>query len=193
MLTSFKVLWAGPWNSEHLFRLKPHHRLILFGFQVQSAIDKRAVDVNFLFWVAGGRALCTAVDHLLYYTLVRLDGAVDTRSRTLYWGRIFRSMARLDVPTWNDPAVSSHVSSLSPRTTDPDTAAWSAIKAVVEMGSTFLRLFSEAVVLFRVLQDHGDGALVVLASAASEAVSFIAFSDSITLGESMRHSFLCFP
>ena len=38
-----------------------------FGFQVQSAIDKRAVDVHFLFWVAGGRALCAAAEHVLGY------------------------------------------------------------------------------------------------------------------------------
>ena len=174
--------------------MNPHHILILFGFQVQqSAIDKRAVDVNFLIWVAGGRALCTAVDQLLYCVLVRLDDAVDARSRKIYWGRIFRSMARLDVPTWNDPAVSSHISSLSPSGNNPDTVAWSAINVAVEMGSAFLRLFSEAAVLFRVLQDHGDGALVVLALAASEAVSFITFNDSITLGESMRYSFRRFP
>ena len=82
--------------------------------------------------------------------------------------------------------MSSHISSLTPNETDPDTIAWSAIKAVVEMGSVFLKMFSEAAVLFGVLQEQGDGSLVVLASVASEAISLLAFSDTINLGDSMR-------
>ena len=160
---------------------------------MQSAIDKRTVDVDLLFWVVGGRTLCKAAEHLLYYVSWKLDTAIETRSRKIYWGRIFRSMARLDVPTWNDPTVSSHISSLSTRSTDPDTVAWSAIKSIVKMGGALLRMFSEAAVLFRVLQEQGDGTLVVLASVASEAVSFLAFSEAINLGESKRHSFFRFP
>ena len=153
---------------------------------MQSAIDKRAVDVHFLFLVAGGRSLCSAAEHLLSYASGKLDTAIDNRSRKVYWGRIFRSMARLDVPTWNDPAVHSHINSLTPRSTESDTIAWLAIRSLVKMGAAFLRMFFEAAVLFRVLQEHGHGYLVVLASVASEAVSFLASSDDITLGDSMR-------
>jgi hypothetical protein len=153
---------------------------------VQSAIDKRTVDVHFLFWVAGGRALCAAAEHVLDYAEARVDTAIEVRSRKLYWGRIFRSMARLDVPTWDDPAVSSHISSLSPRMHEPDTVAWTAIKSFMETGSAFLRMFSEAAVLSRVLWGQGDGSLLVLSSLASEAVSFLAFRGVLTLGDSMR-------
>ena len=69
---------------------------------------------------------------------------------------------------------------------EPDTAAWSAIKSLVEMGSAFLRMFSEAAVLFRVLREQGDGSLLVLASVAGEAGAFLAFNPVITLGDSMR-------
>ena len=190
MLTceSFKVLWAGPWNSEHVFHLNFRYGLILLGFQVQSAIDKRAVNVRFLLYVAGGRALCAAAERVLEYASAKLDTAIETRSRKLYWGRIFRSMARLDVPTWDDPAVSSHINSLSPRMPDSDTVAWTAIKSLVEMGSAFLRMFSEAAVLFRVLRGQGDGSLLVLASVASKAVSFLdyTFRGGLNLGNSMR-------
>ena len=67
-----------------------------------------------------------------------------------------------------------------------DTVAWTAIKSLIEMGSTFLRMFSEAAVLFRVLREQGDGSLLVLVSVASEAVSFLAFRGFRTLGDSMR-------
>ena len=166
--------------------MNARYKLILLGFQVQSAIDKRAVNVRFLLWVAGGRALCAAAERVLDYTSARLDTAIETRSRKLYWGRIFRSMARLDVPTWDDPAVSSHIESLSPRMPDPDTVAWTAIKSIMETGTAFLRMFSEAAVLFRVLRGQGDGSLLVLASVASKAVSFLTFGGGLNLGNSMR-------
>jgi hypothetical protein len=153
---------------------------------VQSAIDNRAVDAHFLFRVAGGRALCAAAEQVLEYASAKLNTAIEVRSRKLYWGRIFRSMARLDVPTWDDPAVSSHISSLSPRMPEPDTVAWAAIKSLMETGSAFLRMFSEAAVLFRVLWGQGDGSLLVLSSLASEGVSFLAFKGVINLGHSMR-------
>jgi hypothetical protein len=167
--------------------------LYLFGFQVQSAIDNRAVDAHFLFRVAGGHALCTAAEQILVYALAKLNTSIEARSRKLYWGRIFRSMARLDVPTWDDSAVASHISSLNPRTRMPesDTVAWSAIKSLVEAGSAFLRMFSEAVVLFRVLREQGDGSLLILASVASEAVAFFAFEDALCLSDCMRDITLC--
>ena len=160
--------------------------MILFGFQVQSAIDKRAVNVRFLLYVAGGRALCAAAEQVLNYASAKLNTAIETRSRKLYLRRIFRSMARLDVPTWDDLSVSSHFNSLSPRMPNSDTVAWTAIKSLVEMGSAFLRMFSEAAVLFRVLRGQGDGSLLVLTSVASKVVSFLAFRGGLTLGNSMR-------
>ena len=154
--------------------------------QAQSAIDKRAVDARFLFWVAGGRALCTAAGHALSYSSEKVSTALDSRARQLYSGRIFRSMARLDVPTWDDPAVASQISALRPDFPDTETVAWTAIMTLVETGSAFLRMLSEALVLFRVLRNHGDGSLLVLVSLASEAVSLLAFRDSFSLGDSKR-------
>jgi hypothetical protein len=58
--------------------------------------------------------------------------------------------------------------------------------SLVETGSAFLRMFSEALVLFRVLREQGDGSLLVLVSLASEAVSHLAFSGGFSLGDSMR-------
>jgi hypothetical protein len=152
---------------------------------VQSAIDNRAVDTHFLFWAAGGRALCTAAEHALSYASAKVSTAINERSHLLYSGRIFRSMARLDVPTWDDPVVSSQVSALRPRRSNTDTVAWTAIKVLVETGSAFLRMFSEAAVLFRVMWEQGDGSLLVLVSVASEAVSLFAFRGGLNMGDSM--------
>lgn len=162
--------------------------------QAQSAIDNRTVDTHFLFWVAGGRALCTAAEQALSYASEKVSTALGARARLLYSGRIFRAMARLDVPTWDDPAVSSHISALRPDFPDTDTVAWSAIVTLVETGSTFIRMFSEALVLYRVLREQGDGSLLVLVSLAIEAFSLFAFKDSFDLGNGMRDILsLAFP
>ncbi|KAH9060046.1 HlyB/MsbA family ABC transporter [Lactarius vividus] len=149
---------------------------------VQSAIDNRAVDTHFLFRVAGGRALCTAADHVLYYVLAEVSASLEARSQLFYSRRIFHSMARLDVPTWDDPAVSSHISALFAKFNDSDAVAWTAITTLTETGSAFLRMFSEAAVLFGVLQGQGDGSLLVLVSLVSDAVSFFAFKGGFSLG-----------
>ncbi|KAH9174036.1 hypothetical protein EDB89DRAFT_2094405 [Lactarius sanguifluus] len=145
---------------------------------VQSAIDNRAIDARLLFWVAGGRALCTAVELALGFASEKVITTFDARARQFYSGSIFHSMARLDVPTWDDPAVSSQVRQSTP---DTESIALSAIMTLVETGSAFLRLFSEGAVLLRVLQDQGDESLLVLASLASEAVAFFTFRNGFNL------------
>lgn len=148
----------------------------------QSAIDNRAIDAHLLFWVAGGRALCTAAAHALSYASGKVTAALDARSRQLYTKRIFRSMIRLDVPTWDDPAAASQINGLRPKYPGTDTVAWSAITTLVATGSAFLRMFSEAAVLFRVLREQGDGSLLVIVSLASELVSYFAFRSGYSLG-----------
>ncbi|KAH9054292.1 HlyB/MsbA family ABC transporter [Lactarius vividus] len=148
---------------------------------VQSAIDNRTVDVRLLFRVAGGRALCTAVEHALGYASGKVTTALGARARQFYSGRVFHSMARLDVPTWADPAVSSHIKTLQPRIPDTESVALTAIMTLVETGSAFLRMFSEGAVLFRVLREQGDGSLLIAVSLVSEALSFFAFRSGFIL------------
>ncbi|KAH9034132.1 HlyB/MsbA family ABC transporter [Lactarius hengduanensis] len=148
---------------------------------VQSAIDNRTVDPRLLFWVAGGRALCTAAEHALGYASGKVATALGARARQFYSGRVFHSMARLDVPTWDDPSVSSQIKTLQPRIPDTESVALTAIMTLVETGSAFLRMFSEGAVLFRVLREQGDGSLLIPVSLASEAVSYFAIRSGFIL------------
>ncbi|KAH9174040.1 HlyB/MsbA family ABC transporter [Lactarius sanguifluus] len=148
---------------------------------VQSAIDNRTVDARLLFRVAGGRALCTVVEHALGYASGKVATALGARTRQFYSGRVFHSMARLDVPTWDDPSVSSQIKTLQPRIPDTDSVALTAVMTLVETGSAFLRMFSEGAVLFRVLREQGDGSLLIPVSLASEAVSYFALRSGFIL------------
>jgi hypothetical protein len=95
-------------------------------------------------------------------------------------------MARLDVPTWGDPAVTGQINALSPASNR--TAAWGAIETFVDSGSSFLRMFSQAVVLFSVLRGQRDGQLLALLSFASDLVSYLDGSDILYLGRSRQFS-----
>jgi len=158
---------------------------------VQSAVDNRTVDAHLLFWIAGGRVFCAAAEHILASASTKVTNALDARARQFYSGHIFRSMARLDVPTWDDPAVSSLINSLRANYGEP--IAWSAITTVMMAATAFLRMFCEVVVLFRVLQEHGDGSFLVLASLASEAVSYFAFTGGLNFGRCTRNTYFSFP
>jgi len=150
---------------------------------VQSAIDNRDVDVHLLFWVAGGRVLCATAGYTLAVASAKVANALDGRARQLYSGPLFRSMVRLDVPTWADPAVHIHTLHMN---SDIKPIALSAIATAMEMVSAFLKMFCEVAILFRVLREHENGSLLVLASLASEAVSYISLPRGSELGHSMR-------
>jgi hypothetical protein len=155
-----------------------------FVLQVQTAVEQHTIDARFLLKIAGGRALCGVAEQLIDYALDNVSTALNGHSRQFYSTRIFHTMARLDVPTWNDPAVTGQINALSPASYR--TAAWGAIETFVDTGSSLLRMFSQAVVLFDVLKGQRDGQLLALLSFVSDLVSYLDGSDTLYLGRSME-------
>ena len=155
--------------------------------QVQVAVDKRTVDTHLLVQIAGGRVLCAAAEHLLDDALWRVSTALNGRIKRFYTTHIFRSMARLDVPTSEDPVVASHIEAVLPR--DSTTIAWAAITAIVQTGSTFLRLFSQTAVLMGVLREQKGGFMISMLSFASDAVTYlnISLDGGIGPGKNRHH------
>jgi hypothetical protein len=154
--------------------------------QVQVAVDKRTVDAHLLIQIAVGRTLCAVAEHILDAVLWKVSTALNGRIRRFYSTHIFRSLARLDTPTWDDPVVAAQIDAVLPK--DSKTVAWAAITAVVQTGSTFLRLFSQTAVLMGVLRGQRDGFLLSLLSFAGEAVTYfnISFEGGIGGGKSFR-------
>ncbi|KAH9164213.1 HlyB/MsbA family ABC transporter [Lactarius sanguifluus] len=146
---------------------------------VQSAVDNRTVDAHFLIQIAGGRVLCAVADHLLHYAGKRVSTSLNGRIKRFYSAHIFHAMARLDVPTWDDPVVSAQIDALVPR--GENTVPWVAIMNLVNTGSTLLRMFSQTAVLFGILREQSDGLLLCLLSFASDATSFFSFSNGINV------------
>jgi hypothetical protein len=156
--------------------------------QVEVAVDKRTVDTHLLIHIAGGRALCAVAEHILDDALWKVSTALNGRIRRFYSTRVFRSLARLDTPTWDDPVVAAQIDAVIPK--DSKTVAWAAITAVVQTGSTVLRLFSQTFVLMGVLRGQRDGMLLCLLSFAGEAVTYfnISFDGGIGGGKCHRSS-----
>jgi hypothetical protein len=98
-------------------------------------------------------------------------------------------VARLDVPTSDDPAVMSQISALFPR--PPHTVSWAVILTCVDTVSAVLRVLSQTVVLFGVLRDQKDGLLFAFLAFASNMASYLSFATTWRLSGS-KSAFVLF-
>jgi hypothetical protein len=124
--------------------------------QVEVAIDQRTVNKELLLRVAAGRVVCTLASRLLSYCRGRVQRPLNQRIRQYYSTHIFRAMARLDVPTFDDPAIRQQMESAW-STTGRSSVCWDTIQMASAMMSTATRLFSQISVLISVLHNQRDG------------------------------------
>jgi hypothetical protein len=99
-------------------------------------------------------------------------------------------MARLDVPTWEDPAVSAQINALFPR--QHHTISWAVILTTVDTVCAILRMVSQTAVLFGVLRGHKDGLLFAVLTFVSNLVSYMNFSGYYKLPRSRRTLCICY-
>jgi hypothetical protein len=124
--------------------------------QVEVAVDKRTVDKELLLRVAGGRVSCTMASRLLSHCRDRVQNPLNKRIKQHYSTHIFRAMARLDVPTFEDSAIQRQMESAW-STTGRSSVCWDTIQMASAMMSTLTRLFSQVSVLISVLHNQRDG------------------------------------
>lgn len=74
-------------------------------------------------------------------------------------------MARLDVPTFDDPAVQCQIEQTLPKYANSSTA-FDAVTSVLRLFSTAIQLISQLSVLINVLKDQKDGPLLATLSFA---------------------------
>ncbi|KAG1725553.1 P-loop containing nucleoside triphosphate hydrolase protein [Suillus paluster] len=139
------------WYSGQLLRL------------VETAIETRTVDTTVLIHVAVGRVACTVATRLLQYARSRIVIPLNLSIKQFYAGHIFHSMARLDVPTFENSAVQRQLESTwaSPW---GSSVAWETIQMSTSIVMTVIRLLSQVSVLFAVLREQQDGPLLAILS-----------------------------
>ena len=88
---------------------------------------------------------------------------LNTSIKQFYADHLFRAMARLDVPTFEDSAVQRQLESAQ---SSPwgSSVAWTTVQMVTSIVMTGVRLFSQLSVLFSVLREQQDGPLLAMLS-----------------------------
>ena len=135
--------------------------------QVQEAVDKRAVDKALLLRVAIGRFSCTMVSRLLSYLKSRLTLPLNQKIKKHYSLHIFHAMARLDVPTFQDPIVQRQLEeAYSSFRFGRSSFAWETVVMTIRLSTSLLQLATQVTVLIGVLQGQRDGPLLAFLSFA---------------------------
>lgn len=134
-------------------------------WQVQTAVQHRSVDKSLLFQVASGRFLCALATRILRYTKHRLAVPLNARIKQYYSVHMFHAMARLDLPTFDDPKVQRQLESSFPQSSR-SSIAWDTVTMISHIMTTVVQLASQLSVLVRVLNDQQDGPLLALLSFA---------------------------
>ncbi|ETW78359.1 ABC transporter [Heterobasidion irregulare TC 32-1] len=127
---------------------------------VQTAVENRVVDKEALIRIAGGHVLASLISRILGNFRQRLTAILNGRIRRYYSVHTFHAMARLDVPTWEDPVVSEQVDATLP--TSRSSIAWTAVNSLVGVGSVLVKLLSQVTVLISVLREQRDGPLLAI-------------------------------
>jgi hypothetical protein len=123
--------------------------------------------------------------HFLSYACSALSETLNTRCKQYYSTHLFHATARLDVPTWDDPAVASQINVLSSRFSI-FTISWSVIHTFVDTVSTVVRMFSQSVVLFGVLRRQKDGLLFAALKSATELAFYLNMSSAYPFSRSRK-------
>ena len=147
---------------------------------VQTAVDERAVNTEQLFRVASGRFICSIAERVLRYAKNRVGPGLNKRIKQYYSIHTFHSLARLDVPTFDDAAVQTQLQqSVSP--SSRTTIAWTTLTMALNIMSTALRLASQFLVLVRVLVEQRDGVLLASLSFAHSLMNIMNFKKDFGL------------
>ncbi|KAF9266927.1 P-loop containing nucleoside triphosphate hydrolase protein [Marasmius fiardii PR-910] len=130
---------------------------------VQNAIEHRTVDKDLLFHIALGRVLCSSVTIFFDWGKTRLARYLNLLIKQYYSGHMFQTMARLDVPTFEDSGIQRQLEQVF--TPDSRTSiAWEVVTVAVRLFTTVLQLASQLSVLVTVLKHQRDGPLLAVLS-----------------------------
>ena len=148
-----------------------HHRLSSFfptpfllyiiHLQVQTAVDHRTVDSKLLVTAISGTFVSSIVLRFLHYARKQITRPLHLRIKLFYSVHIFHAMVRLDVPTFDDPAIQHQFAQAFPKHSHT-TIAFSAVTLTIRLISTALQLVSHVFVLARVLRNQPDGPLLAV-------------------------------
>ncbi|KZT08913.1 P-loop containing nucleoside triphosphate hydrolase protein [Laetiporus sulphureus 93-53] len=157
---------------------------------VQTAVDTRTVDKDLLLRVSLGRMGCAIVGRLLSYGIKRISYPLSARLKQHYSVHLFYARARLDLPTFEDPAVQRQLEEAS--TSSRGGIAWDTFSMVSSAVTSAVLIVSQVSVLAGILRTQLDGPLLACISLSHTVMDWLfsnKFSDmnSGGLHQNARH------
>ena len=132
-------------------------------FEIQTAMEHRRVDKELLLYASVGRVGCAFAGYALQYFRSSVEFPLNLNIKKHYSIHIFECMARLDVPTFDDPLVQTRLDTATNSSRSNHSLAWDTITVVVAISAAIVRLASQLSVLVKVVGGQRDGiALVVM-------------------------------
>lgn len=127
------------------------------------AVEQRTVDKQTLFRVTSGRIACSIVDLILRHLSSLISRPLNSQIKQYYTVHMFSVLARMDVPTYDDPLIQRQLEQAFP-TSSRHSVVWRTVVGCMHVVTTSVMLVSQLSVLFNVLKHQPDGPLFALLS-----------------------------
>ena len=147
---------------------------------VQTAVDQRTVDPELLVSVVLASFLASVAKRLLPALKQRISAPLNLRIKNHYSIHIFGAMARLDVPTFDDPAVQRQIEHSLPRNSHAS-IAFTGVSTVLHVLTTAIQLVSQISVLQSILRNQPDGSLLAVLSCTAAFFQWKSLHSSLLL------------
>lgn len=130
--------------------------------KIQTAMERRIVDKQLLLYASVGRLGCAFASSALRYFKSSVEFPLGLRIKKHYSIHIFKSMARLDVPTFDDPLIQTRLNTATTSARSTHSLAWDTISVIIAILTATIRLTSQLSVLIKVVGGRRDGVVFVV-------------------------------
>jgi hypothetical protein len=144
------------------FTISPCFISSRFLLEIQTAMERRIVDRELLLYASIGRLGCAFAGHALRYFKSRVEFPLNLKIKKHYSAHIFENMARLDVPTFEDPLVQTTLDTATTSSRSTHSLAWDTITVIIAILAAAVRLASQFSVLMKVVGGQRDGIVFVV-------------------------------
>ena len=124
---------------------------------------------------------CAVLGRLLNHAKTTISYPLSKRLKQHYTVHLFYARARLDLPTFEDPAVQRQLEAAS-QSFSRSGLAWDTFSMVVSAVSTAIHITSEVSMLAAVLRDQPDGTLLATISLSQSVLDWISKTKSMDRG-----------
>lgn len=120
------------------------------------------MDYNLLFTIAAGRVACGVVTTVLHHLISAVSFPLNSRINQFYSVHLFHSMARLDVPTFDNDATQRQLQNVAQPATGfgpsgSSSVAWTTVRNILRIFSTAVQFIAQIGVVSHILMTQRDG------------------------------------